>query len=142
MKNTLLSILGEAFSDTDKKEKPSPIGGAGTGLGKRKAEQNFKRADSSIEKGNPVFRQGIREERTPQSKLEQLAREDTNIDALLGWGLVPRIEDGKLKLKGAAKLAPEALDGLKRWLAHIGPNGEARREQIIRALTTGRKATC
>lgn len=142
MKNTLLSILGEAFSDTDEKKKPSPIGGTGTGLGKRKAEQNFNRAGYSIEKENSVFRHGIREERAPQSKLEQLAREDTNIDALLGWGLIPRIEDGKLKLKGAAKLAPEALDGLKRWLAHIGPNGEARREQIIRALTTGRKATC
>lgn len=72
--------------------------------------------------------------------LERLVREDTNIAALLGWGLVPRIEDGKLKLKGAAKLSPEALDGLKRWLAHIGHNGEARRERVIRALTTGRKA--
>lgn len=82
------------------------------------------------------------QEQSINTFLERLAREDTNIDALLGWGLVPRIEDGKLKLKGAAKLAPEALDGLKRWLAHIGPNGEARREQIIRALTTGRKATC
>lgn len=142
MKNTLLSILGEAFSDTDKKEKPSPIGGAGTGLGKRKAEQNFNRADSSIQRGNSVFRQGVKKECAPQSKLEQLAREDTNIAALLGWRLIPRIEDGRLKLKGAARLDPEALDGLKRWLAHIGPNGKARREQIIRALTTGRKATC
>lgn len=140
MKNTLLSILGKTFSDTDEEENLSSIGGAGTGLGKRKAEQNFNRADSTIQKGNSVFRQGVKKECAPQSKLERLAREDTNIAALLGWGLVPRIEDGKLKLKGAAKLSPEALDGLKRWLAHIGPNGEARRERVIQALTTGRKA--
>lgn len=75
MKNTLLSILGRTFSNTGEEENLSSIGGAGTGLGKRKAEQNFKRADSSIQKGNSVFRcrhfgkrKGIRSRSRPGQK--------------------------------------------------------------------------
>ena len=74
--------------------------------------------------------------------LHRLAAIDTNIDALLGWGLVPHLQDGALVIDGMDALDAESRDGLERWLAHAGPNGEPRRERVIRALRTGRRAAC
>ena len=71
--------------------------------------------------------------------LHRLAAIDTNIDALLGWGLVPHLQDGELVIDGMDALDAESRDGLERWLAHAGPNGEPRRERVIRALRTGRR---
>lgn len=74
--------------------------------------------------------------------LHRLAALDTNIDALLGWGLAPHLQDGVLVIDGLDALDAESLDGLERWLAHKGPGGEPRRERVIRALRTGRRAAC
>ena len=71
--------------------------------------------------------------------LHRLAAIDTNIDALLGWGLVPHLQDGALVIDGMDALDAESRAGLERWLAHAGPNGEPRRERVIRALKTGRR---
>ena len=74
--------------------------------------------------------------------LHRLAVVDTNIDALLGWGLVPHLQDRELVIDGIDALDAESRAGLERWLAHAGPNGEPRRERVIRALRTGRRAAC
>lgn len=74
--------------------------------------------------------------------LHRLAVVDTNIDALLGWGLVPHLQDGQLVIGGIEDMGPEDRAGLERWLAHKGPGGEPRRERVARALRTGRKAAC
>ena len=74
--------------------------------------------------------------------LHRLAVIDTNIDALLGWGLVPHLQDGVLIIGGMDALDAESRAGLGRWLDHPGPNGEPRRERVARALRTGRKAAC
>ena len=74
--------------------------------------------------------------------LHRLAALDTNIAALVGWGLVPRLQDGELVVAGLDRLDAESRAGLERWLAHAGPNGEPRRERVLCALRTGRKATC
>ena len=74
--------------------------------------------------------------------LYRLAALDTNIAALVGWGLVPHLQDGELVIDGLAALDAENRAGLERWFAHAGPNGEPRRERVLRALRTGRKATC
>lgn len=74
--------------------------------------------------------------------LHRLAVVDTNIDALLGWGLVPHLQDGQLVIGGIEDMGPEDRAGLERWLDHSGPNGEPRRERVARALRTGRKAAC
>ena len=74
--------------------------------------------------------------------LHRLAVVDTNIDALLGWGLVPHLQDGQLVIGGIEDMGPEDRAGLERWLDHPGPNGEPRRERVARALRTGRKAAC
>ena len=66
--------------------------------------------------------------------LHRLAAIDTNIDALLGWRLVPHLQDGVLVIDGVDALDAENRAGLERWLAHAGPNGEPRRERVIRAL--------
>lgn len=71
--------------------------------------------------------------------LHRLAAIDTNIDALLGWGLVPHLQDGALVIDGMDALDAESRDGLERWFAHKGPNDEPRRERVIRALKTGRR---
>ena len=71
--------------------------------------------------------------------LNRLAVVDTNIDALLGWGLVPHLQDGELVIGGIEDMGPEDRAGLERWLAHKGPGGEPRRERVIRALKTGRR---
>lgn len=71
--------------------------------------------------------------------LNRLAVVDTNIDALLGWGLVPHLQDGELVIGGIEDMGPVFRAGLKRWLDHPGPNGEPRRERVIRALKTGRR---
>ena len=71
--------------------------------------------------------------------LHRLAAVDTNIDALLGWGLVPHLQDGELVIDGIDALDAESRAGLERWLAHAGPNGEPRQERVIRALKTGRR---
>lgn len=71
--------------------------------------------------------------------LHRLAAVDTNIDALLGWGLVPHLQDGELVIDGIDALDAESRAGLERWFAHAGPNGEPRRERVIRALRTGRR---
>lgn len=71
--------------------------------------------------------------------LHRLAAIDTNIDALLGWRLVPHLQDGALVIDGMDALDAESRAGLERWLAHAGPNGEPRRERVIRALKTGRR---
>lgn len=71
--------------------------------------------------------------------LNRLAVVDTNIDALLGWGFVPHLQDGELVIGGIEDMGPEDRAGLKRWLDHPGPNGEPRRERVIRALKTGRR---
>ena len=71
--------------------------------------------------------------------LHRLAAIDTNIDALLGWRLVPHLQDGALVIDGMDALDAESQAGLERWLAHAGPNGEPRRERVIRALKTGRR---
>jgi hypothetical protein len=71
--------------------------------------------------------------------LHRLAAVDTNIDAMLGWGLVPHLQDGALVIDGMDALDAESRAGLERWLAHKGPNGEPRRERVIRALKTGRR---
>lgn len=60
-------------------------------------------------------------------------------DALLGWGLVPHLQDGELVIDGMDALDAESRAGLERWLAHAGPNGEPRQERVIRALKTGRR---
>lgn len=74
--------------------------------------------------------------------LYRLVALDTNIAALVGWGLVPHLQDGELVIDGLDALDAESRAGLERWLAHAGPNGEPRRERVLRALRTGRKATC
>ena len=74
--------------------------------------------------------------------LHRLAVVDTNIDALLGWGLVPHLQDGQLVIGGIEDMGPEDRAGLERWLDHPGPNGEPRQERVARALRTGRKAAC
>ena len=74
--------------------------------------------------------------------LYRLVALDTNIAALVGWGLVPHLQDGELVIDGLDALDAESRAGLERWLAHDGPNGEPRRERVLRALRTGRKATC
>lgn len=74
--------------------------------------------------------------------LHRLAVVDTNIDALLGWGVVPHLQDGVLIIGGMDALDAESRAGLERWLDHPGPNGEPRRERVARALRTGRKAAC
>ena len=74
--------------------------------------------------------------------LYRLAALDTNMAALVGWGLVPRLQDGELVIAGLDRLDAENRAGLERWLAHAGPNGEPRRERVIRALRTGRRAAC
>ena len=71
--------------------------------------------------------------------LHRLAAIDTNIDALLGWRLVPHLQDGVLVIDGMDALDAENRAGLERWLAHKGPGGEPRRERVIRALKTGRR---
>ena len=71
--------------------------------------------------------------------LNRLAVVDTNIDALLGWGLVPHLQDGELVIGGIEDMGPEDRAGLERWFAHKGPGGEPRRERVIRALKTGRR---
>lgn len=71
--------------------------------------------------------------------LHRLAAIDTNIDALLGWRLVPHLQDGALVIDGMDALDAESRDGLERWFAHKGPNDEPRRERVIRALKTGRR---
>lgn len=74
--------------------------------------------------------------------LYRLAALDTNIAALVGWGLVPHLHDGELVIGGMDALDAESRAGLERWLDHPGPNGEPRRERVARALRTGRKAAC
>ncbi len=74
--------------------------------------------------------------------LYRLAALDTNIAALVGWGLVPHLQDGELVIDGLDALDAENRAGLERWFAHKGPNGEPRRERVIRALRTGRRAAC
>lgn len=71
--------------------------------------------------------------------LHRLAAVDTNIDALLGWGLAPHLQDGQLVIGGIEDMGPEDRARLERWLAHKGPGGEPRRERVIRALKTGRR---
>lgn len=71
--------------------------------------------------------------------LHRLAVVDTDIYALLGWGLVPHLQDGELVIGGIEDMGPEDRAGLERWLAHKGPGGEPRRERVIRALKTGRR---
>lgn len=66
--------------------------------------------------------------------LHRLAVVDTNIDALLGWGVAPYLQDGQLVIGGIEDMAPEGRAGLERWLAHKGSNGEPRRERVARAL--------
>ena len=55
--------------------------------------------------------------------LHRLAAIDTNIDALLGWRLVPHLQDGVLVIDGMDALDAENRAGLERWLAHKGPGG-------------------
>lgn len=52
--------------------------------------------------------------------LHRLAALDTNIAALVGWGLVPHLQDGELVIDGLDALDAESRDGLERWLAHAG----------------------
>lgn len=75
------------------------------------------------------------------SELESLVRLDSNIAALVGWGITPGIgEDGKLTLDGIERLDEESKDGLRRWLKHESAAGEPRIRRVIRALMTGRPA--
>ena len=74
--------------------------------------------------------------------LERLAALDTNIAALVGWEVVPHLQDGELVIDGLDRLDTENRAGLECWFAHKGPNGEPRRERVIRALRTGRRAAC
>lgn len=76
------------------------------------------------------------------SPLARLATQDTNIAALVGWGLTPHLETGELVLDGMDTLNVENRAGLERWFAHKGLKGEPRRMRVIRALQTGRRATC
>ena len=69
--------------------------------------------------------------------LHRLAAIDGNIASLVRWGLVPRLEGGQLVLDGIEDMKPEDRDGVERWLAH---GEEQRRERVIQALRTGRKA--
>lgn len=71
--------------------------------------------------------------------LHRLTGEDTNVAALVNWGLTPHLQDGKLVIDGMDALDVESRAGLERWLAHAGPGGEPRRERVIRALKTGRR---
>ncbi len=81
-------------------------------------------------------------EQSANDTLERLAALDTNIAALVGWGAVPHLQDGELVIIGLDRLDAENRAGLERWLAHKGPGGEPRRERVIRALRTGRRAAC
>lgn len=74
--------------------------------------------------------------------LHRLVGEDTNIAALVNWGLSPHLETGELVIDGMDALDAESRPGLERWLAHAGPGGEPRRERVARALRTGRRAAC
>ena len=75
----------------------------------------------------------------PDARLEALAAVDYNIESLLFWGLVPRLEGGQLVLDGIADMEPEDRDGVERWLAHGSWTSETRKDRIVRALQTGRK---
>ena len=77
--------------------------------------------------------------RRPDARLEALAAVDYNIESLLFWGLVPRLEGGQLVLDGIADMEPEDRDGVERWLAHGSWTSETRKDRIVRALQTGRK---
>lgn len=77
--------------------------------------------------------------RRPDARLEALAALDYNIESLLFWGLVPRLEGGQLVLDGIADMEPEDRDGVERWLAHGSWTSETRKDRIVRALQTGRK---
>ena len=79
------------------------------------------------------------QEQSASTFLERLADEDTNIAALVGWGLTPHLQDGELVIDGVDRLDAENRAGLERWLAKPGPGGEPRRERVIRALKTGRR---
>lgn len=74
--------------------------------------------------------------------LHRLAGEDTNVAALVNWGLAPHLQDGELVIDGMDTLDAESRAGLERWLAHKGPGGEPRRERVARALRTERRAAC
>lgn len=76
------------------------------------------------------------------SSLHRLAALDTNIAALVGWGLVPHLEGGALVLAGLESLDAESRDGVTRWLDRRNNNGEPRSERVARALRTGRRCSC
>lgn len=87
---------------------------------------------------------GRQEEPSQQARrldamLEALATVDYNIESLLFWGLVPRLEGGQLVLDGIADMEPDDRDGVERWLAHGSWTSETRKDRIVRVLQTGRK---
>lgn len=58
--------------------------------------------------------------------LHRLAAVDTNIDAMLGWGLVPHLQDGALVIDGMDALDAESRAGLEgRLKALIKAHGDA-----------------
>jgi len=59
---------------------------------------------------------------------------DSNLEALEGWDITPRIVDGKLVFDGVDKWDEPSKDGLRRWLKHNG-----RIQRIKMALITGEK---
>ena len=71
--------------------------------------------------------------------LHRLAAIDTNIDALLGWGLVPHLQDGALVIDGMDALDAESRDGLERWFAHKGPNDEPRPGSVSNVNNSSRQ---
>ena len=72
--------------------------------------------------------------------LEHLAAIDTNIAALVGWGITPRIDESmKVVYEGVERLDNESKDGLRRWLQNGKEQGVPPRASRIRtALLTGR----
>lgn len=98
---------------------------------------------------HPVMREEAGETRQPEPtvgnipvSLHRLAALDTNIAALVGWGLVPHLEGGALVLAGLESLDAESRDGVTRWLDRRNNSGEPRSERVARALRTGRRCSC
>ena len=72
--------------------------------------------------------------------LRRLAEVDSNVACLVGWGFPPRLEGGRLILDGLDAETPEIQAAVGRYLDHRDIHGEPRRERVIRALKTGRRA--
>lgn len=141
----------------DKGQFSGTTGGTATGLLSLKAlaykvlDRDSQRDNSGTSTANEVGQEHVQKGCfvPPQNKpvpqpdaLHRLAGVDTNIAALLGWGLTPHLESGALVIAGLDALNAESRDGLARWLDHRNTKNEPRSERIAHALQTGRCCTC